>query len=770
MKRMILFVLTLVWLGNVTLLAQPLVQYNFNDGSASDSSGNGHDGTLLDAAAVVLDPERGQVLQINQSGMQADGPFAIGTSFTLSAWIKIDIPRTGRYFFGGPWWFRTDDQAGSDHVWIEVRYPDGNFLNKVDTTLGGQNPLGQLDGQWHHYVFILPEDGAFQVFFDGILAPFRDADPTRAHDFEGAIGPLFFGTENDAGANALQGYMDDVRVYNYAVTEDEIPDLMVEGLGREYAGSPDPASETTDVVRDVVLAWTPGGFAVTHDVYLGSSWDDVNTASPSNPLDTLISQTQDANTLDLGALDFGQTYFWRIDEVNGAPDNTVFKGEVWNFTIEPFSYPLQPIAALASSSHEASMGPAKTIDGSGLNDLDQHSNIGTDMWLSGAGISPAWIQYELDQAYKLHEMWVWNSNQVIESFIGLGVKDVIVETSLDAQTWTVLENVPQIAQASGASDYTANTVLGLGGVMARFIRITVNSGWGMTPQNGLSEVRIFHIPLQARAPQPVTGDVDVATNAVLTWRAGREAAQHEVALSDDNDAVVNDTAIVATVDESRFDLSALGLELGTSYFWKINEINEAASPSHVEGDIWSFTTPEFIVVDDFEQYNDDCKRVFFIWEDGFGHNGSEECGVAPYSGNGTGSLVGNANAPFAERTIVHSGRQSMPLEYENSSEAQRVLGQDWTSGGARTLVLYFHGDPANTGQLYVEVNGSKVVYDGPADAITTPDWTPWSIDLASLGVNLQNVTQLSVGAEGGSGMVYIDDIRLYKEAPAPAGG
>ena len=83
-------------------------------------------------------------------------------------------------------------------------------------------------------------------------------------------------------------------------------------------------------------------------------------------------------------------------------------------------------------------------------------------------------------------------------------------------------------------------------------------------------------------------------------------------------------------------------------------------------------------------------------------------------------------------------------------------------------MLYFYGDPGNSGQLYVKVNGSKVVYDGPADAITTPYWTQWNIDLASLGGNLQNITQLTVGAEGGSGIVYIDDIRLYKEAPAPA--
>jgi len=766
MKRKILFALALALAGNVTVLGQPLVAYTFNDGTARDVSGNGHDGTLLGTAGIVVDPERGQVLQINQSGMQVDGPFDIFTSFTLSAWIKIDIPRTGRYFFGGPWWFRTDDQAGSDHVWVEVRYPEGNFLNKVDTTMGGQNPLGQLDGQWHHYVFILPEDGAFQVYFDGVLAPFRDANPTRAHDFGGAIGPLFFGTQNEAGANALQGYMDHIRVYNYAVSEEEFDELIWERIC-DCPRDPYPASGASDIPRDVVLNWSwfAGDGTHTYDVYLGAAFADVNDAGVGSPF--LVSQGQTDTTYQPDRLEFGQTYYWRVDEINAAPDNTVFKGKVWDFTVEPFSYPLQPVAATASSSHEATMGPEKTIDGSGLNDLDQHSNLGTDMWLSGAGVTPAWIQYELDRPYKLHEMWVWNSNQIIESFIGLGVKEVVVETSLDAQAWTVIENVPQIAQASGSNDYSANTVVDFGGVMARFVRITVNSGWGMTPQNGLSEVRIFHIPLQAREPHPPAGEEDIALNVELAWRAGREAAQHEVVLSSDHEAVVNDTAIVGTVTETRLDLSAMGIELGTTYYWRVNEINEAASPTSVEGEIWSFVTREFTVVDDSEQYDDNCQRIFFAWQDGLGHNGSEECPVAPYSGNGSGSIVGNATAPFAERSIVHSGRQSMPFAYENSSVAQLALNQDWTIGGAQTLVLYFHGDPANAGQLYVEVNGSKVVYDGPIDAITTAGWTQWNIDLASLGVNLQNVTQLSIGAEGGSGTVYIDDIRLYREAPAP---
>ena len=534
------------------------------------------------------------------------------------------------------------------------------------------------------------------------------------------------------------------------------------------ARDPQPADGGTDVLRDIVLSWLPGETVDTHDVYFGTEFDDVNSSSAN----ALVGAGLDVNALDLdGLLEFGQTYYWRVNEVNAANPESPWLGDVWSFTAEPFAYPLLPIAATASSSHEANMGPEKTIDGSGLNEVDQHSNVGTDMWLSGAGIIPAWIQYEFDRAYKLHEMWVWNSNQVIESFIGLGAKEVTIETSLDGQEWTVVENVPEFAQATGGSDYTANTIVDLAGTMARYLRITINSGWGLSPQNGLSEVRILHIPLQARDPQPASGEADVAPSAMLSWRAGREAAQHEVVLSSDNEAVVNNTAVLATTSETGFDLSTAGIEFDSTYYWKINEINDAASPAIVEGDIWSFSTPLFGVVDDFESYDDLCNRIFFVWQDGFGHNGSEECAVSPYNGNGSGSIVGNASAPFAEQGTVHTGNQSMPLEYENSSEAKRqwATPQDWTLGGAQNLVLFFFGDPGNTGQLFVKVNNSKVVYDGDASAISTPFWTQWNIDLASLGANLQAVTSLSVGAESGSGIVYIDDIRLYRDAPAPAG-
>ena len=45
----------------------------------------------------------------------------------------------------------------------------------------------------------------------------------------------------------------------------------------------------------------------------------------------------------------------------------------------------------------------------------------------------------------------------------------------------------------------------------------------------------------------------------------------------------------------------------------------------------------------------------------------------------------------------------------------------------------------------------------------------WNIDLASTGANLQNVSSVTIGVEGsGSGVIYVDDLRLYAAAPAVA--
>jgi len=199
-----------------------------------------------------------------------------------------------------------------------------------------------------------------------------------------------------------------------------------------------------------------------------------------------------------------------------------------------------------------------------------------------------------------------------------------------------------------------------------------------------------------------------------------------------------------------------GLELATTYYWKIDEVNETEAVKSWEGGVWSFTTEAFVVVDDFEGYDNDENLIYDTWLDGWV--------------NGSGSTVGYFEEPFAERTIVHGGRQSMPLFYDNAtagiSEADLNLDQpqDWTRAGIGTLTLYFHGAADNgADSLYAKINGVRVVYDGDPAALTEAQWHQWDIELASVGTDLTRVGSLTIGTEGsGSGVIYVDDIRLYR--------
>ncbi len=537
------------------------------------------------------------------------------------------------------------------------------------------------------------------------------------------------------------------------------------------AFNPVPEDGQTDVARDVSLSWEPGIYAQTHDVYFGTVLEDVNNADRNNQLGVLFEQGQDANTYDPnGLLDYGQTYFWRIDEVNAPTTTGIYKGVVWSFTTEPWRYPIlgEKITATASSSQDpVNGGPINTINESGLVD-DLHSNT-TGSWVSGTTPQPTWIQYEFDRDYKLDHMLVWNYNSIVSIFTGYGIKDANIEYSTDGATWTPLGSGHQFAKATAS----ANTTVDLEDVVARYVKITPTSNWsdGLFSQYGLSEVRFLYTPVLARYPNPDDGATDIALNAVLSWRAGREAAMHKVYFSDDPNEVLNGTAY--NVNQTSF--SPAGLVLGKTYYWMVEEVNDAETPDTWQGDTWSFSTHAYFVVDDIEGYDDEEEnRIWWTWTDGYGSDDN-------------GALIGYQDPYFeggehiVETDIVHGGKQSASFLYDNTSAsysevsvnpadlADLAIGSDWTVGGATTLVLWVYGNVANTGSnlLYVSINGVGV--DTTID-ITKPIWGQANIDLTSLATNLSNVTSLAIGIEkaggaGGKGTVFFDDIALYGQAP-----
>jgi len=105
-----------------------------------------------------------------------------------------------------------------------------------------------------------------------------------------------------------------------------------------------------------------------------------------------------------------------------------------------------------------------------------------------------------------------------------------------------------------------------------------------------------------------------------------------------------------------------------------------------------------------------------------------------------------------------------------------MVPRDWTEGGVTELTLWFRGDSDNaTDPLYVSVANSAgapaVVAHDDAGAAAIRSWTQWRIQLqafADQGVSLGDVDKIAIGlgstggaAAGGTGTMYIDDIRLY---------
>ncbi len=617
----------------------------------------------------------------------------------------------------------TNDPVNSTTAGDPLTVPAGFRLVASGTgfdvaTLDGATTLkpSLVRGQWYN-VWIVADHGAntFDLYLSTAEGP--AGAPTLPTPSDLVKGGIPFGVATTDPLNCIMSASPTGTGQAEVIYLDEIWWDGDQGLTPSgKARSPRPADKGQDVPRDAVLAWTPGPSEATHDVYFGTSQADAEGASRTDPKGALVSQGQTAAIYDPPVLlAYGQTYHWRVDEVN-AIDQKIIPGSVWSFTAEPYAYEIRPTGAAASSVHNAGTGPEKTMDRSGLNAVDQHSTIETEMWLSSAmGPTPAWIQYEFDKAYKLREMWMWNSNQMIETVIGFGAREVAVEVSTDGTTWAAIPNAPIFNQATGSPDYVHNTTVNLGGTLAQYVRLTIQSNWGTQVQCGLSEVRFFYVPVKAFAPQPAVGATGVALDATLNWRPGREAASHQVFFGTDANAVTAGTAFVQTVTEHQLSLASLSPEYGRTYYWKIDEVNDAAMPKTWAGDLWSFSTVGYGVVDDFESYDNTCSRIFFSWIDGYGHSGSTDCSVPPSQGNGTGSTVGNINPPFAERTIVNSGNQAMPFWYDNTrvpfySEAVRQwdTAQSWKGGGANTLTVSFRGEAPG----FLEYAPGSVVMNG----------------------------------------------------------
>jgi hypothetical protein len=569
-------------------------------------------------------------------------------------------------------------------------------------------------GEWHHVTATIDKIDGAKIYLDGVLEGTNtDTDGITVGSY-----PVRLGENAQASSRFWNGLIDDVRIYSRVLTETEILGV-ISGGGAEYplASGPNPEDGVYHEDTWVNLSWRTGDFAVSHDVYLSDNFDNVNDGAPET-----FQGNQTATFLVAGFPGFpypdglvpGTTYYWRIDEVNDAEPNSPWKGDVWSFSIPPkTAYYPDPA--------------------NGAEQVEPDADLS---WTEGFGA-------------KLHTVYFGDNFDDVNNAAG---------------------GLPQ-----GVATYTPPGTLKLAKTyywrVDEFDAIVTYKGdvWSFTTQGAVG------------SPDPTNGAVDVKQTQIITFSPSVFAASHQVYFGTDKDAVKNaDTGspeYKGTRDLGAETYDPGMLEWDTTYYWRIDEVNNTNPDSPWTGILWSFTTANFLIVDDFESYNDldpadpESNRIFNAWIDG-------------YDNPTNGSLVGYDTPPFAEQTIVNGGNQSMPLYYDNSvgySEATLTLTypRDWTENGVNRLTIWFRGNSDNVAEtLYVALNGNAIVTNDNLSAAQVDEWTEWVIPLqvlADQGVNLANVNTIALGlgnsnnpVAGGSGTMYFDDIRLYPPQPEPA--
>jgi len=263
-------------------------------------------------------------------------------------------------------------------------------------------------------------------------------------------------------------------------------------------------------------------------------------------------------------------------------------------------------------------------------------------------------------------------------------------------------------------------------------------------------------PTQARAPKPQDGaTVQLVEATFVSFSPGNNAVRHDVYFGVDEEAVTNsDTSDATGIYRGRKNTNAYilpeALEWSGTYYWRIDEL-EADDTLHT-GQVWSFTVADYLLVDDFEDYNAGDNQIWYTWKDGVGYGTPDEPNY--YAGNDTGAAVGDeTTSSYMEETIFHEGEKALPYLYNNNkensamySEAEMILSypRDWTEHGVAELSLWFIGYPAYVGGFTEEPAGTYTMTASGTDIWDPSDQFHFAYKEISGAVSIQ-AQVLSVG-------------------------
>ena len=321
MKPLLVLMMGLCFCGGLATVARAdlLARYTFDDGTPNDSVGT-FNATLTGGAAVADDPERGKVLQVNGvvtgAGVIAYPPIATGLSeYTIALWLKLLPDYNSSPDYGNMAicdtvaWNSTSTHLSINSGRITLDYNGGVVPEPSGALQSPASPL-MAGGTWTHLAVTASQSGLLTaIYINGVQVASRA---------QTSVSGLTLGNARSSyGADRyFAGSMDDVRMYNHALTAAEI----VQAMSGKGVTNIDPPSGAIRVPVNQILSWGPPSetepnFVISgYDVYFDPNQVKVTAGDPS----VKVASNQAATSFDpLGAADLAYLtkYFWRVDVV-----------------------------------------------------------------------------------------------------------------------------------------------------------------------------------------------------------------------------------------------------------------------------------------------------------------------------------------------------------------------------------------------------------------------------------------------------------------------
>ncbi len=683
---------------------------------AYDSSGNSNDGELLQTdGSFIGDPQwvygyAGGALWLDGVDdfveVPHDNSLLPDTEVTLMAWINT--PRHTGSETSAWSGYQAIITKGNDPRMYSLYTTEDGYLHLsigdstfVQSVSSGVVPLNE----WVHV--------CGQVI-DGEQLFYINGEPSEPNEPPTLDTVIPHGTEtlrigNAPENNSFMGKIDDVRVYNKAVSQEEIQLIMISGLSSE-ATLPSPDNQAQEVSRDTLLSWKEGQFSDTHYVYFGTDFNDVNEASVSDPRGVLVAENQTDTTFQpLGAdlLEFNTTYYWRIDEINDIDPNSPWKGDVWSFTTVNF---------------------LKVDD---FEDYDDANNIIYNTWsdyfVNNTGMTVGYIEppsteQNIVRSGKQSMPLQYDNDGTINEGTELEKSGTLFYSEAELpwaqpQDWT-REDVESLTiwfrgyptKVSSFIEEPAGifTVKGIGSdIYARHDE--------------------FHFVYKEHSGSvKMIARIDSLENTDPFAKAG-------IMIRDTLDANARYCALLMTPEN------------GVRYQYRsaTNDTTERQFDPNVAVPYWVR----------FERTSGGLIRAYYS------ENGSDWTSFSLRQ-------ISMSN-PIYIGLAVTSHDPLIPCEavFSNVSFPNTTVSPDWN---ATDIGLTTNDNEP----MYVVLNGNAVVYNDDPNAALTTHWTEWNIPLqrfSDQGVDLTNINSLGIGLgnrdnsqPGGKGIMYIDDVRLYR--------